>query len=424
MNDAPTDIALKDTTVTEAEAGAVVGRLDVTDEDGGALTWQVSDDRFEVDGDALRLRPGIALDHEAEPTIDVSLTATDADGQSVTRDFKVEVTDVFEAPPPFGISTGFRVDQYNKSRMVETSDGNWEPQTIDNHDWTAPPDQRTIAELVDYRPTYSSFQEGGSDQFLTRVTGRIEVDEAGSYDFSAFTQDTVRIYIDGVEVVRGEERSHRPSRDTGSIELDAGIHEIEIRHFDEKDRAELKIEMRGPGETEFRLVESVDDLSVDAGDSLPINIDVPEVNRMDGMSIHGLPHGTVIMDQGQALISDGTPLDLNGWDVDGLEIVPPSNFSGPMSLSFRANGIDTDGQRFDATETFEIDVRPDPSAPPAAMGDDDPSGDPSSSAGWAEGLDDPDAGSGSAAEEDDTSEPPTSSETGDEQMAAYDRYDV
>ncbi len=98
LNDAPTDITLDSASVSEAEAGAVVGRLDAADEDGGAMTWQVSDDRFEVVEGQLRLRSGETLDHEAAATIAVDVTATDAGGLSRTETFQIDVTDVNEAP--------------------------------------------------------------------------------------------------------------------------------------------------------------------------------------------------------------------------------------------------------------------------------------------------------------------------------------
>ena len=65
-NDAPTDIALDNLTVDEEDPGAVVGTLTVTDPDASDThTFRVSDNRFEVDGNTLKLKDGVRLDFES-----------------------------------------------------------------------------------------------------------------------------------------------------------------------------------------------------------------------------------------------------------------------------------------------------------------------------------------------------------------------
>ena len=70
-----TGIALSNSSVAENAAGAVVGALTVAAPEGAAVTWEVlnggaPDSRFIVDTaggtPVLRLKPGIALDHEAQ----------------------------------------------------------------------------------------------------------------------------------------------------------------------------------------------------------------------------------------------------------------------------------------------------------------------------------------------------------------------
>ncbi len=86
--------------------GAVVAHIAVSDPDAGdSLTVAVSDDdRFEVidaHGEKwLKLKEGQSLDHEGEPTIEVTLTATD-DGDpamSGTHKVTITVTDANDAP--------------------------------------------------------------------------------------------------------------------------------------------------------------------------------------------------------------------------------------------------------------------------------------------------------------------------------------
>jgi len=87
---APTDIQLSASTVAENAAGAVIGTLTVTDPDGDAPAWTVSDNRFEVVDGQLKLKPGIALDFEQAGSVALQITATDDDG-SLTKDVTITV---------------------------------------------------------------------------------------------------------------------------------------------------------------------------------------------------------------------------------------------------------------------------------------------------------------------------------------------
>lgn len=108
-NDSPRDIRLSGFSLRENEAGAVVGTLTAVDPDAGDThRFRVDDERFEVAGNLLKLKDGIALDHEAAATLHLRVTATDHDGQglSVTNPFTLTVCDVPEAPVFGGTGTG------------------------------------------------------------------------------------------------------------------------------------------------------------------------------------------------------------------------------------------------------------------------------------------------------------------------------
>src|SRR5207244_710272 len=95
VNEAPTVLALSGTSVTENAAGASIGTVTVTDPDAGDThTFTLSDGRFEVVAGPLKLKAGVSLDFEAEPTVPLTITATDAGGLSVQRSFTLTVTDV------------------------------------------------------------------------------------------------------------------------------------------------------------------------------------------------------------------------------------------------------------------------------------------------------------------------------------------
>ena len=97
-NEAPTEITLSNASVNENQAGLVVGSLSVADVDDTGFGFTVSDARFEVGGTSgayvLKLISGASLDFETEPTLNLTVTATDNGGLSVTESFTIAVTDV------------------------------------------------------------------------------------------------------------------------------------------------------------------------------------------------------------------------------------------------------------------------------------------------------------------------------------------
>lgn len=112
-NDSPSDIRLSGHNLWENVAGAVVGTLAAIDPDAGDThAFSVDDGRFEVVGNLLKLRDGIALDHEEAATVSLNVTATDRGGHglSVVTPFTLSVSDLPEAPTFGGLSTGTVVE--------------------------------------------------------------------------------------------------------------------------------------------------------------------------------------------------------------------------------------------------------------------------------------------------------------------------
>ena len=85
VNEAPTAITLSAATVAENAPGAVIGTLSTNDPDAGeTITYSVSDARFAIDGTTLKLAAGVALDFEATPALNLTVTATDHAGLATT----------------------------------------------------------------------------------------------------------------------------------------------------------------------------------------------------------------------------------------------------------------------------------------------------------------------------------------------------
>ncbi len=105
-NEAPTGLAISGTTVKEnVGTGTTVGTLSATDPEGTALTYSLGSNPggyFKIVGNKLQVAK--ALDHEAKASHVLSITATDEDGKSTTKEITVQVTDVNEAPASLALS--------------------------------------------------------------------------------------------------------------------------------------------------------------------------------------------------------------------------------------------------------------------------------------------------------------------------------
>jgi VCBS repeat-containing protein len=105
VNEAQTSLSLDGNAVAENVTGAVIGTLAVTDPDAGdSQSFQVSDSRFEVVDGQLKLKDGVSLDHESEPSVNVTVTATDSAGHQIQQTFAIAVGDVNEAPTDIDLS--------------------------------------------------------------------------------------------------------------------------------------------------------------------------------------------------------------------------------------------------------------------------------------------------------------------------------
>lgn len=103
-----TGVSLSHMTVDENAAGAVVGVLSAAGGTGNvsfAIATDPSGD-FEIRNGSLALRDGIELDHEAVDTHDLTIRATDENGETLTADFAISVADVNDIPTiDFGVSS-------------------------------------------------------------------------------------------------------------------------------------------------------------------------------------------------------------------------------------------------------------------------------------------------------------------------------
>ena len=91
-NDAPTAVNVSSLGVPEKIDGAIVGAVTTSDQDSGDThTYTVSDDRFEIVDGNLKLKSGNTVEYSTETTIVLSITTTDAAGETLTQEFTLLV---------------------------------------------------------------------------------------------------------------------------------------------------------------------------------------------------------------------------------------------------------------------------------------------------------------------------------------------
>lgn len=120
LNEAPTGILFELNGVPENSPGAEVGTLVVDDPDAVKdYSFEVSDDRFEIVGDRLKLRDDIALDHEEAEAVTIVITANENsdDGFSTSATAEVAVADVNEPPTDISV-TGLSIEADRSGAVI------------------------------------------------------------------------------------------------------------------------------------------------------------------------------------------------------------------------------------------------------------------------------------------------------------------
>jgi|GEM_PF-4205413 len=91
----PTRPDLSGNSVMENVPGAVIGTLSSTATGGTDISYSVSDDRFEVVDNVLKLKDGVSLDYETEESVSLYVRASNGAG-NYSRPFTISVEDVNE----------------------------------------------------------------------------------------------------------------------------------------------------------------------------------------------------------------------------------------------------------------------------------------------------------------------------------------
>lgn len=87
------------------------------------------------------------------------------------------------------------------------------------------------------------------DNYSVRWSGWVEAQQAGSWQFTTFSNDGVRLWVDDTQIINNWDQ-HASERDDGSISLSAGWHSIRMEYFQAAGAADARLLFSGPGQGE------------------------------------------------------------------------------------------------------------------------------------------------------------------------------
>ncbi|WP_299734426.1 PA14 domain-containing protein [uncultured Roseobacter sp.] len=323
--------------------GTVVEAGDMSVEAGPEGTADISG----MDLSLLTVTTPIEFTGQVSAQIVTTTDIGDGNQVSVTAGLDFTVSQADLTPPSAQMETGFRASYFDVDHKLSK---------LDQIDWSGEATHEEVVGEINYTNSRESFWEGGSkDTFGARITGNIEVEEGGTFDFFIGGDDGVILLVNGEEVIDNDGLHGFRTR-SGEIELEPGTHSIEVRYFENYGHAGLKLEWEGPGTDGRELVTAVDDLAVPQNGMIAVGIGDDNLSDAATVQMSGLPADTILMSGDQVAVSDGSEIDLTGWDLSLLELAPPPGFEGTISGEITTTDTAFNGQMVSGSDEFSIDV--------------------------------------------------------------------
>ncbi len=92
-------------------------------------------------------------------------------------------------------------------------------------------------------------QVQSDDNYSIRWTGWVHADQAGQWQFTTFSNDGVRLWVDNTQLIE-HWNQHGSARDDGQIQLTAGWHPIRMEYFQQNGTTDARLLFSGPGQNE------------------------------------------------------------------------------------------------------------------------------------------------------------------------------
>ncbi|MGI9276176.1 MAG: VCBS domain-containing protein, partial [Endozoicomonas sp.] len=330
-NDAPEDIDLSSSSIMENDAGAVVGTLSTTDKDlSDTHVYTVSDNRFEVVGNQLRLKAAESLDHEKEDTVTVIITSEDSNGASYTESFTINVGDINEKP--VSTDSSATIDEETLYRFLLT-----------NFIFTDEDDGDSLSFVkIDTLPDSGALELNGT---VVAAGDHIQLSDitAGNLTFLPDNRESGNNYAslqfrvsDGNLLSEGQTFTFNvtPIANTPSLVLAAAV------------------------------VNSVEDTPVPLG--ITSSLSDSDGSESLTLTLSGIPSGSTITDGNNSIHSDGSDLDISSWQLSTLQLVPPANSTTGFTLTVTASTTESgNSDSASVSRTLAVNLTPADDAPTA-----------------------------------------------------------
>ncbi|TWU28679.1 PKD domain-containing protein [Bythopirellula polymerisocia] len=184
-------------------------------------------------------------------------------------------------------------------------------------------------------------QVTADDNYSIRWTGWVEAQQSGSWQFTTFSNDGVRLWVDDTQIINNWGQ-HASERDDGSITLAAGWHPIRMEYFQEGGSADARLLFSGPGQSEVVIPQ--------------MRLSSTNPNPDDPVANAGLDRVVV-------LPSSSVVLDGSGTDNGAIAGYQWSQLSGPntATLSGATNEDLTASNLIEGVYSFQLTVTDDQS---------------------------------------------------------------
>jgi len=336
----------------------------------------------DVSGHSYRWRSGTKTLGKGEHTIEVRfLEAYSSAGLAIAwkspSDSYAQIIPSSAYSPGDGASNpsssgGLRVYNYDNARHAAN---------VGQVDWVEHDSIGSVQNIY-YPLTSGAFVSGEpSDYFAKRYIGKIDIPTSGSWSFGLGSDQSARIYVDGVSVVN-DASGHSFRWRYGSKTLSAGLHDIEVQVWEGWSTAGLVVTTKGPGDQFEEVIPSsmlsqneTDPALGEGGDGLRVywvnnarharragQIDWQNYDRLTfeaniawELTSGAFPGTTITNEDGISTSPGGTQSDYFGLRAEGLIEIPSAGewtfgLGSDQSASLYINGqpvvIDESGHSF------------------------------------------------------------------------------
>ncbi|MEM8945911.1 MAG: DUF5060 domain-containing protein [Planctomycetota bacterium] len=242
-------------------------------------------------------------------------------------------------------------------RMLLAGDG-ITAQYFDTIDLTEPVGTRVDSVVNFPNDSLGNSAQGmvaADDNYSIRWTGWVHVEQSGTWQFTTFSNDGVRLWVDDAQLINNWNQ-HPSVRDDGQIQLDAGWHPIRMEYFQQEGTTDARLLYSGPGQSETIIPQS--------------NLSTTDPNAGDPVVSAGpdrvvlLPETSVVLD-GSAT-DDGVITNLQWVQISGPnsamlsgantdDLTASSLVEGTYTFRLSA----TDDELNTSTDTVVVQVAPD-----------------------------------------------------------------